>query len=92
MGQPVRPLKNKFKAEYQRGYQHGARWPLHKPPFPPEPVIAELVSALRELRDAIDGQLSTFEPNDPMNAALSPYIERADKAQQAMALWLLDRT
>ena len=90
MGQPVKPLRN--PAEYSRGYEHSkvGRWPLHKPPFPPEPVIAELMAALRALRDAIDGEVAKFEQDDPINQALSPFITRADKAQEAVSLWLLN--
>jgi hypothetical protein len=91
MSQPPKPLQHWEKKAYQRGFQRGSNWPLHKPPIPPEPVVAELVEALRALRDAVDGALASFDPDDPLNAALSPYIERADKAQRGVSLWLLDR-
>lgn len=90
MGQPARELKEIEHRAYARGYQAGVRWPLHRPPVPPEPVIAELVEALRALRDAIDNELSKFEENDPLNRALSPFIDRADHAQRGLALWLMD--
>ena len=92
MGKPIKPLDRADRNAYSRGYQQAIanRWPLHKTPYPSEPIIGELVAALRALRDAIDGELAKFEENDPLNAALSPFIERADKAQTAVALWLMD--
>ena len=91
MGKAIKSLREECRNEYARGYQCGARWPLHKPPFPPEPIINELVQSLQALRDAIDGELAKFDENDPICKILDPYIECVDKAQESLSVWLLDR-
>lgn len=77
------------KLAYQRGYQNGAeRWPLHKPPVPPQPVIALLVTALRGLRDECDSALAVFDKDDPLEKAIGPRIAEADAALSAVSAWL----
>lgn len=78
------------KSAYQRGYAAGirGRWPEHKPPLPPNEIIADLLLALREIRDHLDGELATID--DPeWEAAFGPIIERADTAAQLVTEWLL---
>lgn len=85
-----KPLDASEKNAYARGYQCGVRWPLHKPPSPPQPVVGELVDALRAIRDAVDGELAKFDPDDDLNKRLDPYITRADNALKAVGTWLTE--
>jgi hypothetical protein len=76
---------------YSRGYSRGYlsnRWPEHKPPTPPDPIIAELMDALRSIRDACDALCATIEPDDFFSLQLGPQIERADGAMRAVSAWL----
>lgn len=75
---------------YSRGYNAAAtnKWSQHKPPFPPEPLVRSLMKAAMELRDAVDGQLAHFEPDDPLEAALGPKIQEVDEAFAAISKWL----
>jgi hypothetical protein len=75
---------------YARGYNagRGDRWPAHKPPMPPEPIIQRLMAALRALRDEADGQCAMFDPDDEMVVALGPHIDEADAALEAVTTWL----
>jgi hypothetical protein len=77
------------KMAYQRGYQRGAKWPDHKPPLPPDTVIAGLMDALRSLRDECDSALACFDPDDPLELQLGPKIEAADDALRLVGRWLL---
>jgi hypothetical protein len=77
------------KLAYARGYQGGAKWPLHKPPTPPDAVIAKLVSALRAIRDECDGLLATLEPDDDFAKLLDPQIDRADAALSELGKWIV---
>ena len=79
------------KKAYSRGYNHALRndrWPLHKPPAPPHSIAAELMESLRALRDAVDGALAKFDPNDELNKELGPHIDRADSAMRKVSKWL----
>ncbi len=74
---------------YSRGYSKRAeQWPEHRPPLPPDPVIAELMAALQELRDTCDTFRATLMPDDEFGAELEPGITRADKALTAVSLFL----
>lgn len=73
---------------YGRGYNAGARWPLHKPPYPPDPLVRELMESLRELRDTCDAFRATLEQDDPFGADLEPAIDRADAALISVGRWL----
>ena len=83
-----------YKVGYSRGYQAGCRdrWPAHKPPTPPEPVIGELVEALRALRDCMDSQAAQFDPSDEFVTETNPSIARADKSLEAVTQWLMAET
>lgn len=74
---------------YQRGYQRGARWPEHKPPIPPDGVIAGLMRALVELVGQCDGQLGAFDEDDEIRRGLYPHLNAADEALTQVAKWLL---
>jgi hypothetical protein len=74
---------------YARGYQRGHKWPEHKPPTPPDAVIAGLVEALKDLRDECDAALAMFDPDDPLEKQIGPKIEAADDAMRALGRWLL---
>lgn len=78
---------------YQKGYSTGitGRWPSHKPPYPPCEVVAELVKASRELRDAADGLCATLTPEDEFSQALEPRIDRLDEALQKVTAWLAEK-
>lgn len=63
---------------YARGYSATSRrWPAHRPPTPPDPVVGRLVSALRALRDAVDTSLATFPPDDEIRDESDPHVEEA---------------
>lgn len=76
---------------YQRGYyaRSTSRWPDHKPPLPPDSVIAEIITAAQQLRDGVDGELAKFEEDDPMAEVIYSHIERLDSALKAVSTWLL---
>lgn len=83
------PMDDNYKRGYSRGYQLGGkRWPDHKPPVPPDEVMGPIVKALKELRDAIDGELAPFDADDPLNVALSPAIDSATSALSGLSTWL----
>jgi hypothetical protein len=74
---------------YARGYQvAGHKWPAHKPPTPPDPVVAELVEAMREMRDTCDAFRSTLCKDDEFGQSLELVIDRADAALTAVTRWL----
>ena len=78
------------KRAYARGYYASrmGRWPEHQPPFPPEEVIANLMIALRNLRDVADGICSTIDKDDEFAVCLGPAIDKADEAMIAVSEWL----
>lgn len=77
------------KLAYQRGYQRGlqGRWPAHRPPEPPNQIVAALLLALREIRDHLDGELATIGDSE-WEAAFAPIIDRADAAAELVTAWL----
>lgn len=78
-----------YRKGYSKGYNTGTRnWPEHKPPFPPEPVVRELMEALRELRDHADSSLAQFDENDEFVRSFDVPIERADEAMASVTRWL----
>lgn len=70
------------KRAYAKGYSAGSRgrWPLHKPPRPPDEITAALVDALQALRDQVDGQLAMFDPDDEIVVTLYPFVDAATEA------------
>lgn len=86
-------MTDKEKRAYGNGYAAGirGRWPAHKPPLPPKEIIADLLLALREIRDHLDGELATID--DPeWEAAFGPIIEKADAAAESVTEWLVSAT
>lgn len=74
---------------YSRGYQVGAeRWPAHRPPTPPDPVVAELVNAMLEMRDTCDAFRSTLSDDDEFGLEMESVIDRADAALTSISRWL----
>lgn len=70
---------------YARGYHAGAKWPLHAPPAPPVPVVAEALAAAKDMRDWIDGQLAmgAYEEGD-----VGALIDRFDAAMGQIGIWI----
>ena len=77
------------KRAYQRGYAAGirGRWPMHKPPEPPNEIVANLLLALREIRDHLDSELAAIGDAE-WEAAFGPIIDKADEAAEAVTEWL----
>ena len=84
------PMSADEKKAYSRGYAASGsrRWPDHRPPLPPDEVIAGLMAALLELRNECDGLLATIDPDDDFAKALDPRLDAADDALRAVAKWL----
>jgi len=80
------------KRAYSKGYNAGVRhrWPAHKPPRPPEEIIAELIHTAQALRDAIDAQLAMFDDDDPLELAIGHKIEAFDNAMTKVTQWLMN--
>jgi hypothetical protein len=76
------------KRAYTKGYSSGAKWPLHKPPLPPQPVAREMMLAMLQLRDAANGIAATFGNGDEVAEKLWAEIDRFDKAVEALGIWL----
>lgn len=75
---------------YARGYAAGRRgaWPEHRPPQPPNEVIAKLMAAARKLRDAVDGELAALLPDDEWQRTLGEPVDAVDEALTAVSDWL----
>lgn len=81
------------KLAYAKGYSAGlnGRWPEHKPPAPPDPVIAEIIKATRSLRNAADAICSTLDEADDFVVSLGPKIDACDEAMIAVTAWLKNK-
>lgn len=79
---------------YQRGYIRArkALWPESGVPVPPDDVIAQLIAALRRLRDEYDSLCATFSPDDEVVIALDSAIQQADASLEVLHDWLIDET
>lgn len=75
---------------YSRGYSTGSqgKWPAHRPPCPPVEVVAELMTAAREVRDALDDELAKMDDED-WEKRFSPMIDRIDTAMVSVSKWLM---
>lgn len=71
------------KRAYRRGYARARSWPMHRPPHPPVPVLAEYMDAVRGVRDALDNFLATIEPDDAFALELGPMLDRLDRLDSA---------
>ena len=79
------------KLAYGRGYNTGAagRWPEHRPPAPPDPLVAELMRAATSLRNAVDGELATLDEEEPWQKTLGDPLDAVDAAMTAIGQWLV---
>lgn len=77
-------------SEYSKGYHAGSRryWPKHRPPTPPDEVIAAIVRASQDLRDAVDSQLAVLDEDDVLVKELGPMIDKFDSAMVNLSNWL----
>lgn len=83
------PMTPNEKRAYSRGYTRGAnQWPEHRPPLPPDPIIAGLMRAIQELRDECDGIRATLCDDDEFVLRLVPRIDAVDDAMIAVSKWL----
>lgn len=76
------------KRAYARGYSAGAKWPDHKPPYPPTEAVEDLMRACRRIRDGIDGELSKFGDDPEWEQRFGPLIDCCDSAMEAVTQWL----
>ena len=78
---------------YGRGYNAGAsrRWPDHKPPRPPNEVVAKLMDALQDISDAVDNMCATFPEDDPLVAQMWPLVDKSRDALASVTQWLKDQ-
>ncbi len=89
------PMTSEEKLAYSRGYYSGAKnnWPNHKPPHPPVEVIAQLMEAAQNLRDKVDGFVSTHGAGDDEcreyeEEKFGDGIDLVDEAMGAISIWL----
>lgn len=75
---------------YSRGYQAAAnsKWHAHKPPYPPQKEVRQLMESARMLRDLVDSECATFDPDDELVHRLEPGIQAVDDALIAIGQWL----
>jgi hypothetical protein len=75
---------------YSRGYWRGSRgaWPDHRPPAPPNEIIAAIVCAAQNLRDAADGVCAVLMEEDEFATQLAPRIDDFDTAMTRYGEWL----
>ena len=76
------PRSLEERRAYAKGYNAGRQgsWPLHRPPTPPDEVTGQLVEALRNLRDGVDGVLAILSGDDEWVVQLGPLVDAADDA------------
>ena len=77
-------------SDYARGYYAGirGRWPEHKPPFPPTPVLEEIFRKAVALRDEADTIQATFSPDDETGMRCAALVDEFDEAMEAVTKWL----
>lgn len=77
---------------YSRGYYAAVNryWSKHKPPEPPNKVLANILASFVALRNQIDGEMATFEEDDEMVLRLDPFISRADESFIELSDWLAE--
>lgn len=83
-------MDRKEKLAYGRGYNTGVadRWPDHRPPHPPHPLVAALFRAAQLLRDAVDNELATLGENDEWQTSLGEPLDQLDVAMTDIGQWL----
>lgn len=77
---------------YSRGYSAGTsrKWPEYRPIVPPDPIVAQLVTALQRLRDGVDNELAMFGPDDEIQERLGPRLDEATEALAKLGKWVVE--
>lgn len=87
-------MDREHQRAYQRGYNAGMnhKWPPHKPPTPPDPIVADLMKAAVLLRNQYDALIATTDwgSDDEMERKLGPGIDALDEAMRKVTLWLAE--
>ena len=87
------PMTRSERSAYARGYQVSARrWPAHKPPVPPQPVVAELMQAMEQMCDQCATFIGMIEQDDAWAKIMAAIMERGDKALSAVSAWVRDNS
>ena len=75
---------------YARGYNRGSsgKWPDHRPPAPPDEILAAIVRAAQSLRDTADHICATISEDDEFALELAPRIDKFDSAMTKFGEWL----
>ena len=76
---------------YRRGYNAGSRgkWPDHRPPCPPDELLAAFMKAALQLRDAYDDFLARCGPgDDEAESMFGPAIDAMDEAGRQIGFWI----
>lgn len=76
--------------DYAKGWYAGirGRWPEHKPPIPPEKVLAQLMNSATNMRNEADTLCAVFDENDKSLDKLRNAIDNFDAAMTALTRWL----
>lgn len=79
---------------YNRGYFAGSKgaFPKGKPPIPPNDVIAELVTSLERLCNAVDNNLATLDDEDDWSRELGLPLDEGYAALERYREWVRDPT
>lgn len=86
-GQPIAFATDGERKAYARGATN-RNWPAHKPPLPPEGMVAEMMKAGQALRDASDTLCASISANDEWALKLDPLIDAWDWQMKALTEWL----
>lgn len=85
-------MSREERCAYSKGYNAGSRhWPLHRPPEPPNVIVAELMRAAMKLRDAVDDQLAQLDPEDDWQHTLGDPMDEVTAALERVSIWLRAR-
>lgn len=81
---------NEYYRGYGAGYYRGGqnRWPLHRPPHPPQEMVRRLMETAMALRDAVDGELAMLDEEDPWQEKLGEPMDRVTEAFEVIGRWL----
>ena len=79
---------------YAKGYYAGCRnrWPAHRPPTPPNGLVAGLVDAAMNLRDAVDSYLAVSDEEDELQKTLGNPMDEVTDAISRIGDWLRSST
>ncbi len=80
------------KRAYHRGYQAcvAKKWPEHKPPHPPAPIVRAMFEAARKLRDKADDFIATTDcdADHSSEEIFGEAINAIDDASRELTEWL----